>query len=376
MSKLTRKRAKFHPPFDDDIAQKTSQISPDMMSAKSEIKEKKIFKRAISSAKKHGINVIPGRENGGHGNCSYEATIFNINDRNCFAENFGMSPSFYRRIWNTDMMNKLIDKKNPWNPGLTQAELRDGFTELMESGVYERPFFGDMMMAGIACGLRKKILVFNTNENTTHDPVSVIDPSDYGGNSNSEIPIVVAYDLVHYESLHPEERSDIEKTVRLVESYTAKPSRYASEYGFTRNDMNYLISNDAIKYHKDKDKPKISKESTESSHTSKVGFEFDNILFEEVENGQTRCGICKIDCLRLIVHLNRYERCASSFDMLRFKAEYSKYRSKLRKEKMKAVDPEDFKEKARKSYEKHAAKKKEANLECFKADANKREKAR
>ena len=118
--------------------------------------------------------------------------------------------------------------------------------------MYERPFFGDMMLAGIACGLRKKILVFNTNENTTHDPVSVIDPSDYGGNSNSEIPIVVAYDLVHYESLHPEERSDIEKTVRLVESYTARPSRYASEYGFTRNDMNYLISNDALKSTKKK----------------------------------------------------------------------------------------------------------------------------
>ena len=110
MSKLTRKRANFHPPSDDDNAQKTSKISPDMMSAKSGIDVKRIFQRAISSAKKHGISVIPGRENGGHGNCSYEATIFNINDRNCFAEKFGMSPSFYRRIWNTDMMNKLIDK--------------------------------------------------------------------------------------------------------------------------------------------------------------------------------------------------------------------------------------------------------------------------
>ena len=110
MSKLTRKRANFHPPSDDDNAQKTSKISPDMMSAKSEINVKRIFQRA--SAKKHSINVIPGRENGGQGNCSYEATIFNINDRNCFAENFGMSLSFYRRIWNTDMMN-FIDKKNP-----------------------------------------------------------------------------------------------------------------------------------------------------------------------------------------------------------------------------------------------------------------------
>ena len=41
LTQLTRKRAKFHPPFDDEIAQKTSQISPDMMS---EIKEKKYLK--------------------------------------------------------------------------------------------------------------------------------------------------------------------------------------------------------------------------------------------------------------------------------------------------------------------------------------------
>ena len=252
----------------------------------------------------------------------------------------------------------------------------------MESGVYERPFFGDMIMAGIACGMKKKILVFNTNERTTHDQVSVIDPSDYGGSCNSEIPVVVAYDLVHYESLHPEQKIDIEKTIRLVDSYTARPSRYALEYGFTRNDMNYLISNDTIEYHQDDDskkhikKDEIHKETKECSLPSKVGFEFDNILFDDLENGQTRCGVCKTDCLRLIVHLNRSDRCTTNFDMSKFKAEYSKYRSKLRKAKMKARDPEDFKEKSKKSYEKHEAKKKDANIKKFKADANKREKAR
>ena len=110
MEKLTLKRRKFHPPFEDNNTTKISQNSPDVTSSQVEVRKKRIFQRAISSAKKHGINVIPGRENGGHGNCSYEATIFNLNDRNCFGEKFPMSPSFYRRIWNTDMMNKLIDK--------------------------------------------------------------------------------------------------------------------------------------------------------------------------------------------------------------------------------------------------------------------------
>ena len=131
------------------------QITNDVISTP--IHDKKIFQRAISSANKHGIHLEPGRENNGYGNCSYEATIFNINDRSCFAEKLPMSPDFYRRIWNTDMMNRIIYEANEdWNPGLSRAQLRQGFAELTESGVYERPFFGDMMMAGIACGVKKR----------------------------------------------------------------------------------------------------------------------------------------------------------------------------------------------------------------------------
>ena len=56
-----------------------------------------------------------------------------------------MSPDYYRRVWNTDMLNKLLDKRIPWNPGLSQAELIDGFEEMMVPGVYERPFFGGLL---------------------------------------------------------------------------------------------------------------------------------------------------------------------------------------------------------------------------------------
>ena len=134
----------------------------DMMAKSKQIQNKKIFQRAILNANIHGISLVPGRENQGDGNCSYESVIFNINDRSCFAENLSMSPDYYRRIWNIDMMNKIIEKENPWNPGLSKEQIRGGFTELMESGIYERPFFGDMMLAGIACGIRKRILIFNS----------------------------------------------------------------------------------------------------------------------------------------------------------------------------------------------------------------------
>ena len=53
------------------------------------------------------------------------AVIFNINDRSCFPESLSMSPDYYRRIWNIDMMNKMIEKENPWNPGLSKEQIKE-----------------------------------------------------------------------------------------------------------------------------------------------------------------------------------------------------------------------------------------------------------
>merc|ERR1712240_519813 len=178
---------------------------------------------------------------------SYESAIFNINDRECFSTKLPMSSDFYRRVWNVDLLNKILDERIPWNPGLTRNELREGFEELMESGVYERSFFGDMMMAGIACGIRKRILIFHTNVGpTVHGPISVVDPRDYGGHIDTEIPVVVGYNLVHYESLHPLSEEDVKETVRLVNSYSCKPSRYRREYGFTGSDLPNLTSSSIV----------------------------------------------------------------------------------------------------------------------------------
>ena len=85
--------------------------------------QNRIFDRAIASAKKHDIQLKSGRKNAGGGNCSYESVIFNINDRSCFHEKFSMCHEYYRRIWNIDLMNKILDKKIPWNPGMTRQEI-------------------------------------------------------------------------------------------------------------------------------------------------------------------------------------------------------------------------------------------------------------
>ena len=45
----------------------------------SEIKMSLMIERAIANAKKHNVNLKPGKQNSGGGNCSYLSVIYNIN---------------------------------------------------------------------------------------------------------------------------------------------------------------------------------------------------------------------------------------------------------------------------------------------------------
>ena len=278
--KLKKKRDKFKMDGEEDgLREIMSQTSVSKMEYGNQ--ESKMVQRAISSAQKHKIKLEAGRPNNADGNCSYESIIFNINDRKCFKKILSMSPDFYRRIWNVDLMNKILDNRIPWNPGMTRAEISEGFHELIVSGVYERSYFGDMMMAGIACGVHQRILIFNTNENITatgHDPISVVDPRDYGGDIDTEIPVVVAYNLVHYESLHPVDDKDIEETVKLTNSYTAHPSRYKEEYGFTSKDMPYLVSSSPKSSPQKVLRKKITDQSIPTGNPKRPNVESENCL--------------------------------------------------------------------------------------------------
>ena len=134
-----------------------------------------VVRRAIASASRHGIALDPGRPNPALGNCAFEAPIFNLNDRACFVENLPMSTDYYRRLWITDAENRLFD--GPFNPGYSYSDWHAGFERLKESNIYEVDFFGDMMIPAIACGMRKELLIFNTNINTPRTPVSLISQS-------------------------------------------------------------------------------------------------------------------------------------------------------------------------------------------------------
>ena len=354
MSKLKLRKMKDRGKAEEDkLGTNVDGKSNDMRAQNSS----EMIQRAVASAQKHNIELSPGKKNSGGGDCSYLSVIYNINERECFRNKFPLSPDYYRKIWNIDLMNKVLDKRIPWNPGLTRQEIQAGFQEIMEPGVYERSFFGDMMMVGIACGVKKRILIFNTNENTIHDPVSAVDPRDYGSDIDSEIPVIVAYNMVHFESLHPVTEKDIEETIKLINSYSS--GRYGGDYGFTKEDMPYFASRSMVisnkKYHMQEsetgqsrssppkkpkyletveDKDSLTAKKNADNTEKMEDFLYENILFKEMDNGKIRCGICKVECNRLIVHMNGNKYCTEYFsNMADFKKKYSDFRDKRGREK-------------------------------------------
>ena len=143
-----------------------------------------------------------------------------------------MSIQYYRQIWATDMENRTVD--TPLNT-LTPKQWLEEWKQMIVPGAYERGIFGDLMLPGIACGVSKILLIFNTHPDTPHDPIYIVDPSEFNVRPDSEIPIVLAYNMSHYESLEPLEESDIKTTVDLVHEYKSGTYRYH------RRDMLKLI---------------------------------------------------------------------------------------------------------------------------------------
>ena len=205
-----------------------------------------MIQRAVESARKHNINISQGTQNSANGNCAFESVLFNINDRKCFSESFPFSPDYYRRIWLTDFKIRTAGDKtvNIYSPQQWEA----GWSEMMESGVYERDLFGDLMLFGIACGIRKMILILNTSLDSPHDPIYVCDPRRFGVQPNSNVPVLLAYDMSHYESLHTLNDSDIQKTTALVDQYLT------GNYPFKRKDLPFLLATDILDVSENEDK--------------------------------------------------------------------------------------------------------------------------
>ena len=193
-----------------------------------------IVQRAITSAEKHGIALVQGILNKADGNCAFDAVLNNINHRNCFVNKLSLPSTVYRQVWVTEL--EMESSNYPaLGAGYTKEEKEENWNQLKQSGVYEVDFFGDMVIHAIARGCNKNILIFNTNIEAA-DPIYVIQANHFGGFSDTDIPIVIAYNQVHYESLHPLTDQDTEKTKMLMHSYIN------GTYQYKKKDIPFLIS--------------------------------------------------------------------------------------------------------------------------------------
>merc|ERR1711947_4333 len=98
--------------------------------------------------------------------------------------------------------------------GYTEEEIMENWNRLKQSGTYEIDFFGDLVIHAIAKGCNKNILIFNISLEAYY-PVYLIQAKEFGGFTDTDIPVVICYNQVRYESLHPVSDEDIEKTKQL-----------------------------------------------------------------------------------------------------------------------------------------------------------------
>ena len=303
-----------------------------------------------------------GTTNPGNGDCAFEAIIQNINDRPCFGQKFSMSIDYYRRIWATDMANRTLH--TPYNIYTNEKDWLKGWAEMLVPGAYERGIFGDLMLPGIACGTHKILLIFNTNPETPHDPIYVVNPSNFNVMPDNEIPVVLAYNMSHYESMEPCTETDINTTIDLVKAYQQ------GKYRYTRHDIPMLIdtlreerdikskeqtinsikrkhdpnlSEDDDVFDEDHCKSKTTKERNYGKFHSIRTTYFDALCYKlkkidteyrikEID-GKMECPFCKITAKNIKLHFDRKSECAENIDMVHFSERYAAYKKAIDQER-------------------------------------------
>ena len=169
-----------------------------------------MIKKAIQNAHFHGIQLRQGVTNLANGDCAFESVLDGINTRACFGETYEGTPAYWRNVWMSKVEKIAFHE---WNNGMSIQEWKDSFEVLKQAGTYEVAL-GDLVPPGIAHCTQKNLLIFN-NSTQAYKPIYVISAAIFGGSANSDIPVCLAYNQVHYESLVPCTQDDIQKTILL-----------------------------------------------------------------------------------------------------------------------------------------------------------------
>jgi hypothetical protein len=172
---------------------------------------------AIENAAKHGISLHQGVPNLANGNCMFESIVDNISTRACFVEVLNGTPDYYRKVWLDEAEDLVLRFSGGY--GRSEEQFRKDWAILKNSRIYEYEL-ADFVLPAIAHCIRKDILIFNAKISGNQDPIYVVQASTLGGRqANTKIPILLAYNEVHYEGLVLDSSEDLAKTVALKEAY-------------------------------------------------------------------------------------------------------------------------------------------------------------
>ena len=152
---------------------------------------------AIANAAQHGISLHQGVPNLANGNCMFESVVDNINTRACFEEILNGTPDYYRKVWLDEAEDLVLRFSGGY--GRSEEQFRKDWAILKTTRTYEYEL-GDFVMPAIAHSTRKDILIFNAKISGNQDPIYIVQASTLGGRqANTKIPILLAYNEVHYE---------------------------------------------------------------------------------------------------------------------------------------------------------------------------------
>jgi hypothetical protein len=177
---------------------------------------------AISSAVYHGIKLkhpVPNRANG---DCAFESCLDQVNaTRKETFKDVGAG----RFEYPYNLRNAVVDdlKENITAMGFTTYRERPDdykkeLNKLYKDGIWTIEV-ADLVIPGIAYTLKKDILIYKTNRIGDKDPISVVRASEFGGEADTNVPIVLCYSGNHYEGLVPVDEENTRRTIDLVQWY-------------------------------------------------------------------------------------------------------------------------------------------------------------
>ena len=153
---------------------------------------------AVRLAHRIGFCIQPGTKNPAKGNCLFESAIFNINDRPELAL-FGQIKDTIqecRSLWVTQFQTQIPIYRPAYD--VYTMEQWDG---IKKDGAWEGDL-GDLMPYCIAFATKKRILIIHTYDEAVV-PLSIVEPEQFGQDRDCDMPICLAYNKSHYESVHP-----------------------------------------------------------------------------------------------------------------------------------------------------------------------------